>query len=86
MNLRVTTQTGHETIVTTVDGKSFERREPWGVYTIEGIPGVGPAPESTMMTQKVEEGWSKGEWVAAGVGCLALFVYGLYVFFLAGLL
>jgi hypothetical protein len=78
MELRVTTQTGHETVVTTVNGKSFERREPWGVYTIEGIPGVGPAPLGVPSKQReVDEGWSRGEWVAAVVGCVALVLYGL---------
>jgi hypothetical protein len=80
MELRVTTQTGHETVVTTVNGKSFERREPWGIYTIEGIPGVGPDPTLPLASTKqreMDEGWSRGEWVAAGVGCVALLLYGL---------
>ena len=47
MDLRVTTTTGQDTITTYIDGVPRERIEKWGIYTIEGIPGVGPQGEAS---------------------------------------
>lgn len=81
MDLRVTTTTGQDTITTYIDGIPRERIEKWGIYTIEGIPGVGPQGEAAGRDVVVDEGWTWGEWSVAGVGLLGLVVYGMYVVF-----
>ncbi|GHJ85146.1 hypothetical protein NliqN6_1548 [Naganishia liquefaciens] len=81
MDLRVTTTTGHDTIITYIDGIPRERIEPWGIYTIEGIPGVGPRGvtqgEERGAQTVGDEGWTYGEWVATGVAIIGLLAYGI---------
>lgn len=65
-------------MTTLVDGIPRERVEKWGIYTIEGIPGVGPS-DALEMRSEVDEEWSFGEWVVAALGVVGLVVYGMYV-------
>lgn len=78
MDLRITSERGHDTITTTVDGVSFERREEWSIHVIEGLPDAAPASVHDHAAEKdtQDEGWTTLECTAGVIALAALLVYG----------